>query len=26
LIKTRLRMAVGTGCKRPGKFIGQLTA
>jgi len=26
LIKTRMRMAVGTGCKRPGKFIGQLTA
>jgi hypothetical protein len=26
LIRTRMRMAVGTGAKRPGKFIGQLTA
>jgi len=26
MIKTRMRMAVGTGCKRPGKWIGQLTA
>lgn len=26
LIRTRMRMAMGTGCKRPGKFIGQLTA
>jgi hypothetical protein len=26
VIKTRMRMAIGTGIKRPGKFIGQLTA
>ena len=25
IIRTRLRMQLGTGCKRPGKFIGQLT-
>ena len=24
LIRTRMRMAIGTGAKRPGKFIGQL--
>jgi len=26
LIRTRLRMQLGTGLKRPGKFIGQLTS